>query len=132
MSTQITLTIPDDLYQRAQRVAQTHQRNVTQILAEFAILGEPAFADENPFDNVTLLVQEEAAFLAQHTLLQQQYAGEYVAILGQELVDHDPDLEALSQRLHKRFGNTPLWVAPVKENPVEEWVFRSPRLATAK
>jgi hypothetical protein len=73
------------------------------------------------------LEAEEATFLKMHSGLKEKYFGEYVTIYKQELIDHDASLDALSDRIYKRFGNIPVWISKVKENPVEEWIFRSPQ-----
>ena len=72
------------------------------------------------------LAAEEAAFVAMHPTLQADYLGEYVAIYQQALVDHDADLAALTKRVYERFGNTAVWISPVKEQIYEEWTNRSP------
>lgn len=40
MGKQVTLTIPDELYQRARRIAQSRQRHVADVLAESIVLAE--------------------------------------------------------------------------------------------
>ena len=75
-----------------------------------------------------ILAQEEDAFVKMHPMLCQQYMGEYVAVYGAELVDHDVDLASLTLRIYERFGDQPVWIAPVRQQPVEEWRVRSPRL----
>lgn len=77
---------------------------------------------------VRILAQEEDAFIKMHPMLRQQYMDEYVAVYGTELVDHDMDLASLTLRMYERFGDQPVWIAPVRRQPVEEWQMRSPRL----
>jgi len=73
------------------------------------------------------LDNERAAFIALHPTLLAQYFGEYVAVRHGELVDHDKDGLALSVRIRERFPDEFVWIAPIKEQPLEEWVIRSPR-----
>lgn len=128
MGRQITLTIPDLLYDKAERIAQEKDLDVTDVLVEFTARGENAFDEMmDDEDDSTVLAQEEAAFMRMHPELWEKYPGEYVAIHGDELVDHDVNLNALSERIDERFGNIPIWVSPVRKSPIEEWVFRSPR-----
>ena len=75
-----------------------------------------------------ILAQEEDAFIKMHAVLCQDYMGEYVAVHGSEMVDHDSDLESLTLRMYERFNDQPVWIAPVRQQPVEEWHMRSPRL----
>jgi hypothetical protein len=42
------------------------------------------------------------------------FAGAFVAIHGQEVVDHDPDEEALRKRIRKRFGKTAVLITPAE------------------
>jgi hypothetical protein len=129
MNTEITLKVPEELYNHALQIAQKDQRNVAEVLAEFARVGSNFFNDKNSdlSDSANVLEAEEEAFLKMHTWLKGKYLGKYVAIYNQELADHNESLDALSDRIYKRFGNTPVWISKVKENPVEEWIFRSPQ-----
>jgi hypothetical protein len=133
MGRQVTLTISDPIYDKAERIAQEKALDVVEVLAEFTAHGKNAFdemiVDE---DDSTILAEEEATFIRMHPKLWAKYPGEYVAILGDKLVDHDADLNALSERIDARFGNIPIWVSPVRKNPIEEWVFRSPRFVPEK
>ncbi len=75
-----------------------------------------------------ILAREEDAFIKMHSILCQNYLNQYVAIHGSEMVDHDADLELLTLRMYERFSDQPVWIAPVRQQPVEEWHMRSPRL----
>lgn len=123
MSRQITLTIPDELYRQAQRVARIRERDVAEILVEAIVLeaGITEQAQETAVD------REEAAFLRLHPHLWQQYPEQYVAIYNGQLIDHDKDQVALFQRVKQKYPKEFVWIAPVHEDPVEEYVMRSPR-----
>lgn len=128
MHTEITLKVPEELYNRAKQIARKEQRNVAEVLAEFARIGSNLVDNNSDLsDNPNELEAEEKAFLKMHSWLKGKYLGKYVAIHNQELVDHDVSLDALSGRIYKRFGNTPIWISKVKENPIDEWIFRSPQ-----
>lgn len=45
------------------------------------------------------------------------YGEEYVAIHNQQVVDHDPDVEALRQRVRARYGKTAILITPAKGQP---------------
>lgn len=83
--------------------------------------------EEQNTDEDEALWRERAAFTALHPTLLVQYPGEYVAIHGGSLVDHDKDGLALSLRVHQRFPAEFVWIAPLKAQALEEWVVRSPR-----
>ncbi len=124
MSTQITLTIPDDLYRQAQQVARAHQRDVAEVLVE-AIVLEPGIKEQVGAE--TAVDREEAAFYRLHPELWQKYPGQYVALFQSELIDHDEDQLVLFQRVKQKHPGKFIWIAPVREEPVEEYVIRSPR-----
>jgi hypothetical protein len=46
MSTQVTITLPDDVYQRAQRFAHLANRDVTSILTDSILFSIPAVREE--------------------------------------------------------------------------------------
>jgi len=71
--------------------------------------------------------REEAAFHNLHPSLYQEYAGKYVAIHNEQLIDTDSDQVALYRRTRKQYPNQFVWIAPVNESPKEVLVFRSPR-----
>lgn len=73
------------------------------------------------------LLRERQAFTMLHPTLLAQYPGQYVAIHHGTLVDHDSDGLALSLRVHQRFPDEFVWIAPLKAQALEEWVVRSPR-----
>lgn len=74
------------------------------------------------------MLREEAAFRRLHTSLYEEYAGQYVAIYNEQLVDSDSDQASLYLRMRKRYPQEFVWIAPVNESPDEVVFFRSPRL----
>ena len=123
MSTRVTLTIPDELYRQAQQVARLRERDVAEILAE-AIVLEVEVAERA---RETAVDREEMAFQRLHPQLWQQYPGQYVAIYNGQLIDHDRDQITLFQRVKQKHPGEFIWIAPVYEKPIEEYVIRSPR-----
>jgi hypothetical protein len=55
------------------------------------------------------------------------YAGEYVAVHHQAVVDHDPDEAVLRRRIRARFGKVAVLISP--EEGRREWRVGSTRLA---
>lgn len=127
MTQEITLTIPDKLFQQARRIAQMRKKPVAEILAEAIILddNEPEQHDESD-----IVGQEKAAYHALHGWLWQNYPGEHVAIYQGQLVDHDPDGMALSRRIYQRFPTEFVLIRQVEAEPERILHFRSPRFAT--
>lgn len=71
--------------------------------------------------------REQKAFIALHPYLLTTYPGEEVAIYQGEVVDHDIDGVALSSRINACFPNEFVWIAPVTDQPIEEWTVYSRR-----
>jgi hypothetical protein len=127
MSVKVTLNIDNDLYRRAEKIARSRQRDVADLLAESITLPETVPANDMVLGRDTAVAQEEAAFYRLHPELWQTYPGQYVAIHNEEVVDHDADQVALYLRIKARYPGQFVWIAPVKETAVEEYVVRSPR-----
>jgi hypothetical protein len=129
MGKQVTLTIPDELYQRAEKLAILTSQDVTTVLVN-AIDLDYTFPDNllthEPDEAVD---REHAAYLALHPMLWQEYPGQHVAIYGGELVDHDPDGVALSRRIYERFPNDFVLIRQVEVEPDRVLQMRSPRFA---
>ncbi|MFO7682701.1 MAG: DUF5678 domain-containing protein [Chloroflexota bacterium] len=89
--------------------------------AETAVPGESM-----PTAAEMTVAREEAAFYRMHTDLWQKYPGEYVAVYNEEAVDHDADQVALYLRVKARYPGQFVWIAPVRETAVEEYIMRSP------
>lgn len=117
MGTEILLTIPDDLYRRAQRVAKAQQQEVTSLLvealAESSILADFDYAQED--EDVE---REMQAYQAMHAELWDKYPGQYVAIQGGNLVDRDTDPTALSLRINEKYPDVFVWIGKVEERPI--------------
>lgn len=72
--------------------------------------------------------QEQRAYTAQHAQLLTTYAGQYIAMRHGQVVDHDDNRAALSQRVRARFGRAPVLITPVLAQPQQTITARSPRL----
>ncbi len=71
---------------------------------------------------------ETEAFWAIHSQLLDDYSGQYIAMHEGKVVDNGVDLGALYQRVRERYGDTPILLTQVTDDPVRELTFRSPRL----
>jgi len=74
------------------------------------------------------MLQEEAAFEAMQQTLLAQYAGEFVAIHQQQVVDHDPDELTLFDRICHDYPDEVVLIRPVLATLEPPLIFRSPRL----
>lgn len=132
MSVQVTLNITEELYHRAQKLARSRRRDVTELLAESIHLPDPPTVPKEEWPMAeTAVTREEAAFYRLYPQLWQTYPGEFVAIYNEEMIDHDKDQVTLYLRVKAQYPEQFVWIAPVRETAVEEYVIRSPRYAEA-
>lgn len=94
------------LVQRVEQLARATQQQEDQVV-ESAV---QAYLDQIEREKIH---SETAAFWQMYAELQQLYLGQYVAIHKQEVVDHDPDVLRLEQRVVERFGDIAILLAPV-------------------
>ena len=86
MSTQVVLSVPDDIYEQVEKLAVTTQRDIADVLLETITHTFSPF----PVDpNRSVMNQNVETYGALHTELVMTYLGQYVAICEGQLVDHD-------------------------------------------
>lgn len=131
MTTHVTLTVPDELYRRAERMARLKDQDVRDLLTEVltkSILQDQALErDGLIYDPDEVVEREKAAYIAMHPMLWREHAGEHVAIHGGKLIDHDVDGVALSQRIYEKYPNEFVLIRQVESEPDRVLKFRSPR-----
>jgi hypothetical protein len=74
------------------------------------------------------IAEESRVYRRQHTELRGQYLGQYIAMHKGQVVDHDPDFQALRQRVRQQFGRAAVMITLVEETPEPELIrhgFRS-------
>lgn len=74
------------------------------------------------------LASQVKAFRRQRMQLMKRFAGQYVALYGGRLVDHDKDDEALAARLYRKLGDAAFYIARLEDTPTVSEV-PSPELA---
>lgn len=125
MSTQITLMLPDNIYQQIERVAQSTNRPVSEVLTETIV---SAFPPLHVSQDRPAMQREVAAFEAMHAQLWEQFSNQYVAIHQGTVVDHDVNEIALVERIDRNFPTAIVLIRQVLPQPPSPLVFRSPRL----
>ena len=70
----------------------------------------PQLAEEN-------LAAERHAFERQREQLMRRYPGQYVALSGGRVVDHDKQDEALAARMFRKFGDAAFYIARLEQRP---------------
>jgi hypothetical protein len=81
----------------------------------------PQLAEEN-------LATERHAFERQRAQLMRRYPGQYVALSGGRVVDHDKQDEALAARMFRKFGDATFYIARLEQSPTI-YEIPSPELA---
>ena len=117
MATQITLTIPDKLYKRAQQLAQSRNRDVVDVLVSSIILDDNE--EQLTYEPDEAVEREKAAYLAMHSSLWQKYPNQHVAIYQGNLIDQDSNLDVLWQRIDEKYPDQFVWVATVTREPIK-------------
>ena len=125
MQKQITLSLSEAAYNNVKQLARATQRPVEVLIAE---------AVAQPFPRLythpgrPAMEREMAAFETMFPELLVRYGGQFVAVYGGRLVDHDTDPTALVKRVGKKYPDGVVLVKQVVAEPVETLHFRSPHL----
>ncbi len=125
MANQVTVTIPQAVYDRVKQLAILRNQKVADLLAEAIALVEADMA--TPSDEQRM-AREEAAYQTMYDILKTKYAGEYVAIFNGQLIDHDSDELALLRRLDAQYPDDIVLMRKVSAEPEPDLRMRSPRL----
>lgn len=124
MSKQLVITLPDEIYEQAQRLAYEHAQAIEGMISD---LVQQSLAPFPIHPHRSAMLQETAAFERLHPHLKQQYLGQHVAITDGKVVDHDMDSVALLQRIRATYPNQVVLLRQVEETAEIELHFRSPR-----
>jgi len=98
------------LIERIEHIAQESNRDTTQIVEEAL----RAYLDQLEREAIH---RETEAFWAMQADLVAHYPDEYVAIYQGQVVDHDPDITHLEQRVAERLSEATVLIAPVTDAP---------------
>lgn len=63
--------------------------------------------------------EQREAFFRLPQVERDRYSGQFVACHEGQIVDHDPDVEALTQRFFRTYGNVPVYITKVGAPPIE-------------
>lgn len=121
---QITLTIPDDIYEEVEAVAERQNRSVEEILTEtINQTFEPFPLDENHAQ----MAQEMESYKKIHPELWGKYPREFVAVMGGQVIDHDSDLTKLAIRIEENYPDRVVLLEEVLATLPPVLYMRSPR-----
>ena len=119
MTEQVTISIPQPLYQRARELARTRNQPVDDVLAD--VLNEvlpPDPGADNGAEDMTAedaaVEREMRAYIALYPVLKEKYLGQHVAIFGGQLIDVDEDYGTLYERIDAQYPDQFVWLATVQ------------------
>lgn len=135
-------TLPENLVREAKAVAARRGVTLTALVAEaLRRIVEPfpgggtwpaeEASSEHKGESVQELVESMQWFEANRLRLLRRYRNEYVAIYRKQVIDHDPDFDALARRVFAKLGPVPVCMPKVT---AQERVVRvpSPRLVESE
>lgn len=129
MSKQITLTLPDEVYEQFQQSADADQRPLTDLLTDTIVEAAPIFSVD---PRRPAMLREQGAYRAMHADLLRDHEGEFVAVFQGEVIDHDVDELALSKRVRQRLPDAVILIRQVLPQVERVYHFRSPRLVRSE
>jgi hypothetical protein len=116
----VTVTLKPDVAEQVSQLADETQTQAEAIVDE-ALRNYLAQARREKLE------AENRAFEQQRVTLLAQYRGEYVALHGGRVIDHDPDVRALHLRVFAKLAHMPVLLKQVTESSDRELFLRSPR-----
>lgn len=121
MERQVAISLPDDWIEQLNRTADSQNTDLATVLKQAVehYLSEQA---RRAID------REQVAYTERHAELLERYAGQYIAIQHGEVIDHDDDRVALSQRIRARYGRSPVFITPVLAQAQQTITVPSPYL----
>ena len=125
MYRQVTLTLPDAIYDQIEQLALTTHRQVADVLADTIVQTLPKL-HTNPARSA--MQKESAAYQAMLETLLTEYEGEFVAVYGGRVVDHNADESLLVERIEDRYPDQVVLIKRVRPETQETLFFRSPRI----
>lgn len=118
MSTEVLLTVPDEVYDQVEQAANNAARNVADLLLETITR---TFAPPPIDPKRAQMNRNVATYQALHAQLAKIYLGQYVAIYQGQLVDYDADPIVLLQRIRAKYPDQVMLrrkVEPVAEREI--------------
>lgn len=129
MAIEVRLSLPEAVYRNIQRRAALSNSDVAQFLVSrlagrFGTDSDPVDLTEPDPD----ADREMTAWIALHPRLRETHFGQHVAIYHGQVIDSDPDPDALFDRIDRAYPGAFVWISRVSNDPLETVRFRSPRL----
>ncbi len=128
MNKQIMLTLPEQVYDQVEQIARADSRAVEDVLAEVIKQSVPIFSID---PDRPAMLREQAAYRAMHPDLLERHQGQYVAVYQGQVIDHDADDLALSERVRQQLPSAVVLIRQVLPQTERVLHFRSPHLVRA-
>ncbi|MDE0142588.1 MAG: hypothetical protein OXI80_02760 [Caldilineaceae bacterium] len=129
MGTQVVLDVPDEIYERVEKLAVTTERDIPDVLLETIARTFSPF----PVDpNRSVMNQNVETYRELHAELVMTHLGQFVAICDGRLIDHDPDPVSLLQRVRTKYPEKVVLRRKVESVPEHQLQIRHPRIEAWK
>ena len=128
MTTNVTLTIPQSLYRRAEQLAWQRNKDVIDVLDEAVTLAEFELDGLTPEE--VAMEREEVTYRQLHPQLLAAYEAAFVAIFQGQLVDVDKNEIALLHRIKAQYPGKTVLIKQVRPLPESVLHFRSPKFVS--
>ena len=119
-------TVLDQIRPLVIPLSAAEQLALVQTIA--SIEPKPKPASSPPAQQRSQLAAEQSAWYARPSDERERYRGEFVAVRGGQVVDHDLDRRALYLRVRARFGRTPVPILHADWDQPPTYTIHSPRL----
>lgn len=129
MTKQITLTLPDEVYEQIQQTADADQRSIADVLTDTIVQATPVFSVD---PRRPAMLREQEAYRSLHSDLLKKYEGDFVAVYQGVVIDHDADGLALSMRVRQQQPGAVILIRQVLPQVERVLHFRSPRLVPSE
>jgi hypothetical protein len=129
MRKQITLAVPEAVYEQAISIADATQQPLDKVFEDAL---EQVFSPFPLHEKHDEMAQEAEAYKAMHAGLVDIYLGQYVAVFQGKVIDHDEDVVALSRRINEKLPDEVVLIRKVKQNAERILNMRSPRFLSRK
>ncbi|MFO7537755.1 MAG: DUF5678 domain-containing protein [Chloroflexota bacterium] len=106
-----TVMVESEIYEQMKKTAQAKQASLDELFADAARL----YLWEETRRQIS---EESARYQLQHAEIKKEFAGKYVAMKNGRVVDSDNDFHALYQRVQNQYGEDPIMITLVTDEPV--------------
>jgi hypothetical protein len=118
-----SLVIDPQLFSRVEQAAIEHQIGLDRLFTD-AIRRYLWELDRRRIS------EESQVYKRRYAELKALYLGQFIALRGGQVVDHDPDVSVLRERVRQRFGRRPVMITLVEEVVERSLVWRGFQVET--